>query len=184
MNKTLTVLILLATLVIVSGWTSRSANTSYIHWDETRKLSWDDFRGVVNEGSHADAATAVHISANPFRHKKRLFYRVDAYFVPEKSWRRSTSESLLRHEQLHFDIAELYARKARKKISEYRQMGIRDIDEYNRAIAKILQESNRVDIEYDFNTLHGTLSDRQIAWEKTIAMELEILLPFSRSNWK
>ena len=185
MKKPLTILIALTIGLALSGWTSaKSAKSNYIVWDESRPLSWEDFRGAVNHSSHADAATAIHISAKPYRQKKKIYYVVDACFVPDKSWSRERSETLLRHEQLHFDLAELYARKVRKKISEFRQMGVRDIPEYNQAISKILAESNAVDIRYDFETLHGTLPDRQSEWEKTIALELEILKPFSRANWK
>jgi hypothetical protein len=182
--RTTTVLLFAIIATALSGWSTIAESDRYILWDEDRKLSWDDFQGIVNHSSHADAATAINIKAKPFIQKKRIFYVVDAYFIPKQSWCRAKSENLLRHEQLHFDIAELYARKARKKISEFRQMGIRDVAEYNRAISKILQESNSVDVEYDFNTLHGTLPERQAAWEKNIALELKILENFSRANWK
>jgi hypothetical protein len=175
---------LLVILLGLCGWTTIEPDAGHIVWDEFRPLSWEDFRGTVNHASHADAATAISISARPYMHKKRIFYVVDARFIPDQSWCRARSESLLRHEQLHFDIAELYARKARKKISEYRQMGVRDIAEYNAAISKILEESNRIDVKYDFETLHGSLPGRQSSWEKQIALELEILRPFARANWK
>lgn len=185
MNKPIQILLLVIIGIAFSGWTTDRVSTAdYIIWDESRPLSWEDFRGVVNDASHADAATAIHISAKPYLQKKKIYYVVDACFVPDKSWSREESETLLRHEQLHFDLAELYARKVRKKISEYRQMGVRDVAEYNHAISKILQESNRVDIQYDFDTLHGTLPARQSQWEKNIALELKILKPFARENWK
>jgi hypothetical protein len=170
-------------LAFCTSWTTPSTET-FIAWNEYDKLSWTDFRGHANEYSHADAATAVHISAKPFRKGKRLFYTVDAYFIPEQSWYRSRSSSLLAHEQLHFDIAELYARKARKKISELRQMGITDVHEYNREIKRILQESNKVDARYDHNTLHGSIGSRQKKWEAEIHQELKVLKAFSRENWR
>jgi hypothetical protein len=176
---------LLATLIVSSAWSTKSSDTSYyVEWSGARKLGWEDFRGQINSTSHADAATAIHISAKPFYKKKKIFYAVDAYFIPDQSWYRSKSEALLRHEQLHFDLAELYARKARKKISEYRQMGIRNIADYNNAISRVLQESNRIDMQYDFDTLHGTLSEEQLKWEQNVAQELSIMQNFSRENWR
>jgi hypothetical protein len=183
MNKKLLILLTTA-IVISSSWTTASHDDNYVAWNGTRKLTWSDFRGAVNYDSHADAATAIHISAKPFYYKKRLFYDVKAYFLPDQSWCRSRSENLLRHEQLHFDIAELYARKARKKISEYRQMGIRDIAEYNKAVEQILQASNVTDLRYDSNTMHGALSERQDRWEKEVHTELAVLENFSAVNWK
>jgi hypothetical protein len=171
---------------MLSGWTliSNHNSDSLISWNEYRRLTWDDFKGQVSQSSGADAATAIHISAKPFYRKKKLYYNVNAYFIPEQSWCRSKSERLLAHEQLHFDIAELYARKVRKKISEYRQMGVRDVKEYNFEVSRILEESNRVDQEYDMNTLHGSHTQLQETWQKQINLELQILDRFSSANWK
>jgi hypothetical protein len=185
MKKALNLLILVSAMML-SGWTLTYENKAddLISWNEHRRLTWDDFKGRVNETSMADAATAIHISAKPFYRKKKLYYDVNAFFIPHQSWCRSKSERLLAHEQLHFDIAELYARKARKKISELSQMGLRDVKEYNRAVSRILQESNRVDVEYDMNTLHGSHIQRQENWERQIKLELNILSRFSSANWK
>jgi hypothetical protein len=179
------ILICALLLTLSSAWTTINFSTDgYLPWSEERKLSWSDFRGDINTFSGADAATAIHITARPYYYKKRLFYNVEAYFIPDESWCRSKSQELLDHEQLHFDIAELYARKARKKISEYRQMGVRDVNEYNLAVSKILEESNRFDREYDRHTIHGSLSERQLRWAKNVRIEIEMLDQFSRENWK
>src|SRR5436190_4980330 len=130
-------LLLLPAILILGGWTSIDTS-EFIPWSINRKLTWNDFHGFASSYSQADAATAIHISARPFYHKKKLYYDVNAYFIPNQSWFRTKSAALLRHEQLHFDIAELYARKVRKKISEYSQMGVRDVHEYNQAVMQIL----------------------------------------------
>lgn len=171
---------LLPLVIILMSATEKKS--TYIGWTPSRKLQWEDFRGVANHHSHADAATAVQISARPFYYKKKLHYDVRAYFIPEQSWYREKSETLLRHEQLHFDIAELYARKVRKMIAAYAQMGVKDVDDYNEAIRKILNESNRLDAQYDFSTLHGTIQQEQARWEKEIDMELSQLDRFSSAN--
>jgi len=99
-------------------------------------------------------------------------YDVEAYFNRKKSWSRAKSPALLQHEQLHFDIAELYARKIREKISHMRSQGIRDIKQYNSAIKGLLHESNLTDQRYDLETLHGALSKKQAAWERMIREQL------------
>ena len=45
--------------------------------------------------------------------------KVYAHFYPDKSWviKEQSSEHILNHEQLHFDITELHARKFRKQLS-------------------------------------------------------------------
>jgi hypothetical protein len=183
MNKSL-IAILFITTVVSTSWTGTKYDSyNYLAWNENRKLQWEDFKGVVNTSSHADAATAIHISARPYYKKKKLYYDVDAFFIKEQSWCRSRSNHLLNHEQLHFDIAELYARKVRKKISQYHELGIKDVNQYNNAIRKILDESNRLDASYDLRTIHGSMQSKQLQWEKNIRYELNALQDYSREKW-
>ena len=163
-----------------SGWTI-DKNATDLEWND-KTLSWDDFAGDVNPYSTADAATSVRIVATPYFHHSKIHYRVNTYFIREHSWYRNRSEQLLSHEQLHFDLAELYARKVRKKISEYQRQGVRDVHAYNAAIQRILDESNRIDVNYDERTLHGCLSEKQALWKKNIWVQLKALEPFSKEN--
>src|SRR5687768_6828529 len=101
----------------MSNGQSRSASVDdrgTITWNEFYRLQWHDFQGEPQENSIGDAGTVVQIKAKPYLVKKQVRYDVYALFNRKKSWARDYSESLLAHEQLHFDIAELYARKIRK----------------------------------------------------------------------
>ena len=144
-------------------------------WNEFYKLQWDDFQGEPDKGSLGDAGTAVQIKAKPYLVKKEIRYDVEALFNRKKSWARDTSPSLLAHEQLHFDIAELYARKIRKKIRELQKQRVNDIKTFNEAIQTLLIESNEVDAQYDLETLHGALSRKQAEWSSRIKQELASL---------
>jgi hypothetical protein len=163
---------LTGTLLLIAA-TSHSVTDAFL-WSE-RKLTWDDFRGIPDPESHADAATAIRIKAEPFYKKRKLHYRVSAWFVPSKSWCRFKTDELLAHEQLHFDIAELYARKARKKVIELEQAGETDIDAYNSALQTILNESNEVDSDYDRETMHGSLPRAQASWRFKVDVEMMLL---------
>lgn len=158
----------------LDAW-SQQAASDQLSWNEFYKLQWDDFRGEPDPSSHGDAATAVLIKAKPFLVRKEISYDVVAVFNRSKSWIRDTSPSLLAHERLHFDIAELYARKIRKKISELKASGVDDIKTFNAAIEQLLHESNAVDIQYDAETLHGAMSKKQASWEEKVADELDRL---------
>jgi len=155
---------------------------SMLEWNEFYRLSWSDFEGAPVEGTFGDAGTAVHIKAKPYYSGDALKYDVYAYFNRAKSWARDTSASLLAHEQLHFHIAELYARKIRKKIAALSAAGNNDIEVYNSAIRKILQESNEVDEQYDLETLHGALPKKQAAWEKKVHEELLLLKDYRKKK--
>lgn len=153
-----------------------------LSWNEFYRLQWEDFQGEPDKRSQGDAATSVQIKAKPFLVKKKIQYDVAAKFSRTKSWYRDRSPSLLAHEQLHFDIAEVYARKIRKKVGEMNKQGINNIKTYNAAIHELLQESNEVDRRYDMETLHGAMSRKQAAWSGKIKSELASLKKYRKTK--
>lgn len=154
----------------------------YIEWNPFYRLQWHDFRAEPAMDAVSDAGTAIKISAMPYRVRKRIHYDVVALFNRDKSWVRDSSMALLEHERLHFDIAELYARKIRKRIDELRARGEDDIDVLNAEIRALLRESNRVDMRYDVETLHGAMSEKQSEWNRQVRRELEDLKRFVRKR--
>ena len=153
-----------------------------LSWNEFYKLQWDDFQGEPDKNSLGDAGAAVKITAKPFLVKNRIKYDVVASFNRKKSWARDKSASLLAHEQLHFDIAELYARKIRMKIRELSDRGVNDIKIYNAAIQELLLESNEADEQYDLETLHGAMSKKQAAWTAKVKDELAALQRYRKAK--
>lgn len=179
--KTTGLLLIVITLVFSSGWRLID-NESPLRWNSLRPLTWSDFRGTPDVLSTADAASAIRISANPYRKGKKIHYAVDATFLPANSWCRSKSDRLLRHEQLHFDIAELYARKIRKRVKDLQLKGVHDLKTYQDAVNTLMEESNQVDITYDSRTFHGVITDKQLLWERNISSQLRSLEAFSTYN--
>jgi hypothetical protein len=153
-----------------------------IEWNEYFDLSWEDFQGLPTTESVGDAGTTVEIKARPYYIKDQLYYEVNAYFNRRKSWSRGKSDALLSHEQLHFDIAELYARKIRKQIIDMRTKGVKDIKIFNAAIRKLLEQSNEVDRQYDLETLHGVLNKKQAVWEQRVKEQLMGLKDYKKKK--
>jgi hypothetical protein len=155
-------------------------NLASLAWNEFYKLSWKDFKGQPTENAAGDAGTVVQIKAKPFIVKDKVEYDVQTFFDREKSWKRAEAPELLAHEQLHFDLAELYARKIRKKVAELQKAGITDVKAYNLEVQKLLNESNEADMKYDIETLHGTLDKKQAAWAESVKKELSQLSKFKK----
>ena len=165
------------------SWSQSTVPSSdLLEWNEFYKLSWEDFQGSRTANAIGDAGTAVSIKAKPYMVQKKIKYDVYAYFNRQKSWAVDKSTELLEHEQLHFDIAELYARKIRKRISELSSRGVDDLDKYNAEIKRLLEESNAADVEYDLETLHGALPRKQLAWETKVKKELQDLDDFKKEK--
>ncbi|MGK7392810.1 MAG: DUF922 domain-containing protein [Candidatus Cyclobacteriaceae bacterium M2_1C_046] len=147
----------------------------YIPWASNFKLNWELYEAKPDAGYFGDAGTAVKIQAKPSIVNGSVDYQVHALFNKKKSWYKERSDELLAHEQLHFDIAELTARKIRKRIDQLKKANVKDIKIYNEEIEKLLNASNALDDEYDKKTLHGILKKEQSHWEKQIYTELKKL---------
>jgi hypothetical protein len=93
-----------------------------IPWRANRKLTWDDFTKKRDNGPNGlKALTTAGIGVEFECNGPEPRIVVKCNFRKKESWTRTTeSDVLLAHEQLHFDVTELYARKLRQKLSELR----------------------------------------------------------------
>ena len=157
----------------------------YKEWQPFNPLKWEDFKGSRPDQYHGDAGSMVKIKAVPYFVKKRIKYDVYTLFNKTKSWALAQSPQLLAHEQLHFDIAELYARKIRKRILQLsREPGKKsDLKIYNNEIRKLLKESNEFDRLYDIETLHGSLPKKQKEWQNKVKNSLSALKDFAKKGY-
>lgn len=154
----------------------------YIEWKEHEKLSWDFFNGKPAEDAFGDAGTAVKIKAKPYVVHGEIYYSVYALFNKKKSWCKGKSEELLAHEQLHFDIAELTARKIRRAVEQLKDDNITNLKTYNKTIKKILIKSNDFDAQYDKDTFHGLVQKKQQEWQKNVSEQLSALKTYAKQE--
>ncbi|MCT8341206.1 DUF922 domain-containing Zn-dependent protease [Flavobacteriaceae bacterium TK19130] len=161
-------------------------NNSIIAWDSDNKLEWSDFQGEIDPDKFGSAMTSHKIEILPMNvmvdeEDNIQGYEnmtVQAQFFKEKSWTATTSNYMLSHEQLHFDIAELFARKIRKRFEELKSNEIATFSKYQKAYSLLWKECRRMQIRYDKETKHGQLQDINSMWEKDIAEQLNDLKEF------
>ena len=173
-HLTLFCLVALAGLGSLSGCKQQAPpeqkppQTPSIVWSPDRKLTWDDFKRKPKEGTGLDAESTVYIeSSTPIECKNgKVVYNVRAVFEPDESWVDPTkkSDALLAHEQGHFDLAELYARKLRKKLSELASL-CEDKKKFDEAVKTALRQNQddflKAQEKYDTDTDHGDDADKQ-----------------------
>lgn len=148
-----------------------------IKWSPN-KLTWADFKGKPNPNQAQHVASVrsgitYRWSYEAKEDKIKLDFDVFSNFYPQHSWVVSGEETpdLLKHEQLHFDISELYARKLRTAFKAYVPM--RNIRrDLTRIYQKIEMERKRTQLLYDRETNHGLQKEAQQEWEIRIATEL------------
>jgi hypothetical protein len=91
-----------------------------IVWSANRPLTVADFQSRPKPYEKLAALTTTDIKAGAACRDFVFSGTVQATFDPNASWFRDTknfSPQLLRHEQLHFDLTEVYARVLRQKLA-------------------------------------------------------------------
>lgn len=164
---------------------SQNNNADSLCWDEQLRLEWSDFKGkpdttvITYLGVKATAQTFAYVTAKGYWRDGLPDFRVFNRFIRSLSWTIDTTKGHeIIHEQLHFDIAELYARKMRSGISEFRKKKISEINVYTEFINKTLVDLHERNIQYDIQTGHGVVPLRQKEWEMKIKDELSKLREF------
>ena len=144
-------------------------NSNLIEWEESRKLSWSDFQGAPDPNSTNAALTNTSINAEFGFNKKELTYSIRCRFNKSKSWVRVKSDYILAHEQAHFDITEIFARKLHKALKEYRFNERTVGEDVNRIYESIMKGQHAFQIQYDAETDHSRIPAKQKEWETKIA---------------
>ena len=156
-----------------------------LKWEENG-LSWTNFQAAPDPKSPFSANTSSGISyywsMKGSAAGKEYQYEVTSYFLPKESWVKGggASENLLAHEQLHFDITELHARKLRKALVEFDFDNARNLKAELQALyTNIEKERALMQRDFDVETKHSMYEAAQLKWQRTIKAELEKLEKFS-----
>ena len=157
-------------------------STPLIEWNQERKLSWADFKGKPDINTSKAALTYCSIHAQFGYDEKSLEYNITCRFDGNKSWGRIKNDYILSHEQRHFDLTEVYARKLHKELKEYRFSRNTVGDDINRIYQSVVTDLAKVQQQYDLETDHSRNYPGQLQWNNRIDSLLNVLHPFS--NYK
>jgi len=155
-------------------------NSSLIDWSADRKLTWNDFKANPDRNSPNAALTGTSIKFDfSYNASKGFQYHISCQFDKNKSWGRIKTDYILSHEQGHFDIAEIYARKLWKAFREYEPDVENANKEVNRVYEKIMNELSETQKEYDHETNFSINKEKQMEWLKKIDDDLRNLQPYA-----
>jgi hypothetical protein len=99
----------------------------------------------------------------------KINFTVSSYFYPDQSWYQPklVDSIILGHEQLHFDISEVFARKMRQLLEEARfSKNVKN--EVKEIYQAILRELNQFQNQYDRETNFSRNREQQILWNRNI----------------
>lgn len=171
---------MLTCLLFIFGFGSINAQ---IKWDGKRLLTWKDFSAPIDTNSlhYANTATSINYQYHVHYHDNTytLTFEVGCVFLPKKSWCRpyKQTDGLLQHEQLHFDMEELFARKlmatftAKIFTADY-------MAEVKKIYDSIAKEANKMQKEYDLETDFSEIKKEQLRWEKLVHGQLRVATGF------
>ena len=153
-----------------TGGYSQNTKLPNIEWDKDHPLTWKDFPFIkLRSGKKEIALTSVKHSVVGKMVNGSPDFEVHVYFIAKDSWTTDTaSMSLLAHEQLHFDIGELFRRKIVQKVKRLRDSGEKQKAIYRYAIKKLLSDFRNFSNEYDRQTKHGVLETEQKRWKNKV----------------
>jgi len=173
----------LRVLISISFISFSQNETKDINWHERNILTWNDFKKVDNMPygygyAKANAFTRSGIKTSLGRYGDGyVVIKVTAYMGTNKSFvlRDYMSNYLLKHEQGHFNISEIFARKMRLRL---KKAIINQIifDNISDNIEKELRNYQKL---YDKETNHSKNIEKQEEWDIKIANELKELEEYS-----
>ena len=157
-----------------------------VFWYPERKLVLDDFRAdTINRPFLAATQSGLFYFLQTIPPSNELMIMTRARFNPELSYfKRSGIDSIdvdvLAHEQLHFDISEVYARKLYKALTE-QQHNKADLNSTaNPIFNDILKQLTIKQDEYDADVYEHP--EHQQYWKEWVVKELERLEAYAEKE--
>ncbi|MBA3665521.1 MAG: DUF922 domain-containing protein [Bacteroidetes bacterium] len=147
-------------------------------WEASRPLTWDDFKGKP-ERRFAAASTSYDILKSVSKKEDNsAVAMICAVFFKNQSWKKASwiNDAVLAHEQKHFDIVELYARKLRKKIKEAAFKNMTDLENRLEEMYDVNdKEMDKYQDLYDEETDGSMNGEQQRMWQNKIMKEIKDL---------
>lgn len=167
--------ILLSILLNFMAPAHTAVRDSLIEWSASRKLTWNDFRGAPPKNDTASALSSTAIKIDWGYHSATLKYHIRCRFDQNLSWARTRNDYILIHEQGHFDIAEIYARRLNGALKKYHPDPQKIKNDVNGIYQHIMQEYFDRQDQYDRATNFSRDKKQQLVWLNKIGDELESL---------
>lgn len=156
-----------------------------IEWQSAVKLKYSDFK-ADKKGSpgFAVAATASAFGYSLTDDGGDISGSIFVVFYCDKSWWNPDFilDEVLEHEQLHFDICELFGRKLYQEILSLRYTNRLSIRNINRVYSKLEKQYSNYQDKYDQETDHSTNGQQQRNWNKKVKRQLGAMSKYS--NYK
>jgi len=151
---------------------NQDTTNNKIAWSSKYKLSWNDFKCLPDTSMiNVNAIASCEIRILEAKYRNEIpYYKLKCFFNKNKSWTIVNDNDILKHEQLHFDISELYTRKIRKSYDSLYVKNIKDISIYEKVYTEYGKKCNNRNDLYDNEVYFDDI--KQKLWIERINKEL------------
>jgi len=179
-NIKFSISVLLAVILLVSAVLFTQKNDAIasvqddILWVSDRQLTWTDFQGEPDyDNNFVKALTASSIRYSYGCQDGEIVYHIEAIFKKDQSWvkEEARTDYHLGHEQLHFDITELHARKLRKALNE-EKFPCHRMYAFEQTIKNYLSQWRTEQLKYDRETFFSVKKEEQSNWFYDVNLQL------------
>lgn len=147
-------------------------DASSLEWGRT--ISYEDFQSSPDEADTAAANISVSILLGYGNTQSNILrFKVVAVMDKDESWIKEgfRRPHILKHEQGHFDIAQIFARKL-EAVLKKRSYRSTDVEVLTELYDDFLNQMNQVQVRYDEETRGGWDPVAQSKWRRFIEEEL------------
>ena len=176
-------------VLFLTGFTTPKNNVQpkiFIPWNADKPVQWADFKGQPLSNSREAALTASSIEFSyETNGVNTIRWQVHSKFFPEMSWSKKDHRNswILKHEQLHFDITEIYARIMRKRFLE-EVHSVKDLPKFKTIAKQVMSDWNKEQNDYDSETKHSINKSKQEEWNQAVAERLDELSAYTATHFK
>jgi len=172
-----------------------SKSEDLLLWEADKPLQIEDFRAIqkdtIKRGNQfLGAMSSIKIQFRTIQKGKNKVPEISIknYFDRNESWILVKDDYVLQHEQIHFDISELFTRKLRKSIESLQQKKVSNLEIYKKKLNHWNQISQQTNNAFDkenndsYTLKNGTFilnkNPKQKEWKNKIENELNEMTEF------
>ena len=160
-----------------------------VPWSSERPLTWKDFAGKPDIRLPTSSMTVYMFSYEENCVDDAFTFKVTTVFQPDRSWVKpsvmrsmASQMRLLAHEQGHFDMGEVSARRLRRTLRELKNACGLSEGQRQAIVKKSIQEDVDRQAKYDFETSFSNDEASQARWLSQIERDLKALAAFSDTS--
>ena len=155
----------------------KAQGDEFIEWSPIKRLTWGDYLAKPSTSSDAAAITSTALGLEYHVRNNALTYKITCKFSKTRSWGKYKTDYILEHEQGHFDITEIYARKLDNALREYDFNPKKFKTDLDEIYKQIMEEKEALQNQYDTETDFSRNKEKQADWLRRIERELSKYTP-------